>query len=488
MPLLFADNPLLYAIALLLVDVVLWRLIPSDFKHWKLCGRLAVFLLYSKVLFSAGMNPLEAAPWPDDLSRHLLATVLEIIWWLYCARTLTILIATLFMPRVGHKGRLLQDVLGAVIFSVAIIAAIAYVMQLPVKGVLATSGAVAIIVGLALQSTLSDVFSGIVLNTTKPYQLDDWISIDGTEGKVIEIDWRSTHLLTGQGSLAIIPNSLAAKAKVMNLSRPSDVHGIAISLELSPEARPRTVLEALDRAIKGCSELLDYPTPGAALKKAGAVSIEYEISGFVRSMTQKGKVRNLLYDLAYRHLAAAGVPLQNLSMQTPALTLPRQRLLLEGISIFRALNDEEKTNLSAKMVRHEYPAGQVVIAFGELTDYLLIIESGVLSVALPTGETAIEAGRMGPGEVIGEAGVISNAPISAQLSTLTPTVLYRIEKADLLPCLQAREEVGDALSNLLSFRDQASSTLLALQNPQPIEHSGFLGWLRKRMGRGHELH
>ena len=83
--------------------------------------------------------------------------------------TLTVLLGAVMMQRVGHTGRLLQDLVGAVIFLIAIIAAMAYVLDLPVKGVLATSGAVAIIVGLALQSTLSDVFSGIVLNTTKPY-------------------------------------------------------------------------------------------------------------------------------------------------------------------------------------------------------------------------------------------------------------------------------------------------------------------------------
>lgn len=123
---------------------------------------------------------------------------------LFCARTLTVLGGALMMQRVGHTGRLLQDLLCAVIFLIAIIAAPAYVLDLPVKGVLATSGAVAIIVGLALQSTLSDVFSGIVLNTTKPYQLDDWISIDGTEGRVTDIDWRATRLQTPAAKSAII--------------------------------------------------------------------------------------------------------------------------------------------------------------------------------------------------------------------------------------------------------------------------------------------
>ena len=58
-----------------------------------------------------------------------------------------------------------------------------------------------------LQSTLADVFSGIILNTTRPYQIGDSISIDGTEGKVLEIDWRATRLLTGS-----VPDQVMRKA------------------------------------------------------------------------------------------------------------------------------------------------------------------------------------------------------------------------------------------------------------------------------------
>jgi hypothetical protein len=154
-----------------------------------------------------------------------------ILWWLYAARVLTEVIGLVLMRRIGHSGRLLQDVIGALVFLAAIVAAAGYVLELPVKRLLATSGVVAIVVGLALQSTLSDVFSGIVLNTTKPYQVDDWISIDGVEGKVLDIDWRATHLLTSAGSTAVVPNSVAAKAKIVNLSRPSNMHGVSISIK-----------------------------------------------------------------------------------------------------------------------------------------------------------------------------------------------------------------------------------------------------------------
>jgi hypothetical protein len=74
-------------------------------------------------------------------------------------------------------------------------------LDLPVQGLLATSDAVAIVLGLALQSTLSDVFSGIVLDVA-PIDQVIWISIEsGIDGRVIEMNWRATHVLTAKAGL-----------------------------------------------------------------------------------------------------------------------------------------------------------------------------------------------------------------------------------------------------------------------------------------------
>ena len=223
-------HPLLLGGVLILLDLVLWQGLGPARRTLRSGLRVLVFALFCWVMVAAGISPLQPPPWPEDAVLNLMATVLGIGWWLFAARTLTVILGHGLTTRVGQSARLLHDVLGAVIFLVAIVGAAAYVLQLPVKGLLATSGAMAIILGLALQSTLSDVFSGIVINTTKPYQIDDWVSIDGVEGKVLDIDWRSTHLQTEAGSTAVVPNSLAAKAKILNHSRPGGAHGVSVSL------------------------------------------------------------------------------------------------------------------------------------------------------------------------------------------------------------------------------------------------------------------
>ncbi|RON07331.1 mechanosensitive ion channel protein MscS [Pseudomonas brassicacearum] len=474
---LLTDHPMFCALALILVDILLWRLISVS--HWQLVMRLVIFALFSAVLFNEGMNPMDVAPWPENVPLHLAATGLQIGWWLFGARTLTVLLGTVMMQRVGHTGRLLQDLLGAVIFLIAIIAALAYVLDLPVKGVLATSGALAIIVGLALQSTLSDVFSGIVLNTTKPYQLDDWISIDGTEGRVTDIDWRATRLQTSQGSMAVIPNSLAAKAKIINFSRPSDIFGITISLQLSPHARPHTVIEALERAMQGCRPLLSKPAPSVSLKSSSASGVEYEIIGFVSSMGQKREVRNLLFDLAFRHLRASGVSLLSTAETATPPGVSRPRALLESSSIFSTLRQEEKDTFSQNMKLVTFRAGEMILPAGEVSDHLFIIESGVVSVALSRGGNKFEAGRMGPGEVIGEAGILSDKSVPADFSAKTFCTLYRIEKEYLKPCLDARHDINEAMQALLDYRLHTAQTLTQ-EVPKVVEKKGFLQWLRSR--------
>ncbi|MGY2376322.1 mechanosensitive ion channel domain-containing protein [Pseudomonas sp. SDO524_S393] len=479
MPSFIADHPMFCALALILIDIAVWRLISANLANWKLAARLVIFGVFSAVLFNDGMNPMQMAPYAEHTALHLAATALQIGWWLFAARTLTVLLGTLMMQRVGHTGRLLQDLMGAVIFLIAIIAAMAYVLDLPVKGVLATSGAVAIIVGLALQSTLSDVFSGIVLNTTKPYQIDDWISIDGTEGRVTDIDWRATRLQTSQGSMAVIPNSMAAKAKIINFSRPADMFGLAVSLQVSPHARPQTVIEALERAMQGCRPLLAKPAPSVAFKTSASGGVEYEISGFVPAMPLKREVRNQLYDLAFRHLQAAGVTLLSTAEGAPPAIKSRARALLDGSTIFSTLRQEEKETFSQNMVLHTYRSGEMILPAGEVSDHLFIIESGVVSVMLSKGGHKFEAGRMGPGEVIGEAGILTDQAALADFSAKTFCTLYRIEKEYLKPCLDARHDISEAMRNMLDFRIHAAQALTQETPAMPVK-KGFLQWLRNR--------
>ena len=470
------DHPLSWGAVLLVIDAALWHLAPFKQRVTRVCVRLALFAMFSTIIINAGVSPLQAPLFTDDRVEQLGATALGIMWWLYAARVLTEVLGLVLMRRIGHSGRLLQDVIGALVFLAAIVAAAGYVLELPVKGLLATSGVVAIVVGLALQSTLSDVFSGIVLNTTKPYQVDDWVVIDGVEGKVLDIDWRATNLLTSAGSTAVVPNSVAAKAKIVNLSRPTNLHGVSISIQVPNHVRPRRVLDALERTLQGSSSLLLNPAPKAVLKEAGEIMSEYVASGFIAELAKKSEVRNQLFDLAHRHLEAAGISRQPDAVIEPA---GRARALLDEVKIFRSLSAEERDQIARSMVAQQYAAGQVVLALDEVPDSLMVIATGVVSVTVPNATGPVEAGRMGPGEIMGEESILTDSPSQATFTTLTSSIIYRLDKSVTRECMGQQAEVGRALNTLQAVRQQ-SSRMALMAAPAPIRKGGFLSWLHKR--------
>lgn len=467
-------HPLVLAGALILLDLTLWQCLGPLQRTLRTVLRVGVFSLFCWVMLSAGLSPLQPALWPDEAVLNLMATVLGIGWWLFAARTVTVILGHGLNSRVGQSARLLHDVLGAVIFLVAIVGAAAYVLQLPVKGLLATSGAMAIIIGLAVQSTLSDVFSGIVINTTKPYQLDDWVSIDGVEGKVQEIDWRSTHLQTEAGSVAVVPNALAAKAKILNHSRSGGVHGVSVCLAVPSGVAPRLVLEALEKALQGTQALLPGLAAKVSVKSSHLEFNEYELKGFVASRSARSSVRNLMFDLAHRHLEAAGV-----TWGAAVRPWSRQRQLLEEARVMRALSVDERDRLAEAMTAVEFQANQVLLAFDEIADGLMIIATGVVSVAIHDGERVVEAGRMGPGEVMGEEGILADGRSRGQFRSLTSGRLFRIEKALLGVQLQHSSDLLMALDTLQHQREGIRDAVVQ-QKPQVLKKSGFLSWLHKR--------
>jgi small-conductance mechanosensitive channel/CRP-like cAMP-binding protein len=469
-------HPLIVGSVLILLDLSLWHCLGVTRPGLRISLRVVVFAAFCWVLMAAGISPLQPPLWPEDAILNLVATVLGIAWWLFAARTLTVILSNGLTSREAHTSRLLHDLIGAAIFLIAIVGAAAFVLQLPVKGLLATSGVMAIVVGLALQSTLSDVFSGIVLNTTKPYELDDRISIDGTEGKVVEIDWRSTHLLTELGAMAVVPNSVAAKAKILNFSRPGNVHGVSIIMAIPSSVRPRRAIDALEKALQGTRALLPGFAPKVSVKSSHLEYNEYELKGFVQSMSHKTEVRNLMFDLAHRHLESAGV---TWGSTVASQSWSRPRRLLEDVRVFRSLNFEERDRLADHMTPVDYQANEVLLAFDEIADCLMVISTGVVSVSIHDGERFIEAGRMGPGEVMGEEGILAQKRSRGEFRSITSGRLFRIEKDMLDTQLEHYSELQLALDNLQHQREDIRESVVA-KKPEQVKRSGFLSWLQKK--------
>lgn len=87
--------------------------------------------------------------------------------------------------------------------------------------VLAGAGVVGLAIGLALQGTLNNTFSGIILSFLPELQIGDWIENNGYAGRVVEINLRSIVIKEADNNFVVIPNSQVVDAPFKNFSRTS---------------------------------------------------------------------------------------------------------------------------------------------------------------------------------------------------------------------------------------------------------------------------
>ncbi len=492
-----ADDPLVAALVLFALSGLVTHLAFRRHPLRRAIVRVILLFALTLVLLRAGVVPYQPLRMTGGPFRDVVHGALKIAWWLWSAWFLVgLLRAFVVTEHRPRESKLVQDLLSGLVYLAALFAIIAYVFDLPIQGLLATSGAIAIILGLALQSTLSDVFSGIVLNFSRPYRPGDWISIDGaTDGRVIEMNWRATLVLTAKRDLAIVPNSAIAKAKIVNSSSPSGIHGITVTIQLDAKASPASGAEILEKAILNSRLVLATPGPSIMVKSITASYTEYEITVFVEELAQSGRAQNELFDLMSRHLAAAGIELA--STQSPpywapaadgrALRQTAEERALGLIEIFAALTADERRSLAAKLKQKHYEQGETLVAPGTVLNALFMIGAGVLSLTHVSTEGEIEIMRLGPGDHFGEIGLLTGAPATARISALAPATIYELAKDDLAPILEARPPVAQELCRALARRQAAGQLIASPEIDTSVPANRVAGWFSDRLHRLFDL-
>jgi len=459
-------DPVVQAGTLAVAGAVITRIALRPFPSWRLAGQVFFFAALSVLLLYHDIVPYEVGPTTASTFERVFIALAKVVWWINAAWALIAFVRVfLIFERQPREGRLVQDLVIGLIYLGAILSVVAYVFSFPVGTLIATSGVLAVILGLAMQSTLSDVFSGIALNLGRPYAIGDWIVLnDGVEGSVVETNWRSTHLLNGSNDLVVLPNSFLAKVGLTNLSSPDRSHGATLTVRVVPTIGPSAIIEVMRAVLLSSGSILTEPKPGVQIKSLTSDAIEVELSFRVRDIGQAGLAKNEIFDLIYRHVKAAGL---TLARPLDAAGLPPEQLqpeemakphrptplkLLDAVPLFFSLTEDEKEALASSMTRRTYKKDSVLIDQGDTVASLMIVRTGALVATRQEGHKQVELGRLAPGDYFGESGLLIGIGEAASLRALTFVVVYEIAQASLAPLLHDRPAIAEELAATLSRR------------------------------------
>jgi small-conductance mechanosensitive channel/CRP-like cAMP-binding protein len=359
-----------------------------------------------------------------------------------------------------------KTIITAIVIVVVALVLLKEIMDINVTSLIATTTVLTATIGLAFQSTLSNMLAGLTLHLEKPLKQGDWISAAGYEGRVMDISLRSTRIMTLEHNEVFIPNSKVLSEAVVNFSLPNTVQVRKLVVGVSYSVPPNKAKNAILEVLSSVPRVLKFPAPVVRMINYGDFAVQLEIRYSINDFAAHGEIEteimNLLWYEFKRNNIEIPYPVRNVNVHkiTPeTLHIEQERRadevmsIMQKVEILSLLSKAELRDLVSHVTVKTYAVGEIPVQQGEPGNSFYIIKSGRVDVVVEKSsrEKAVVA-TLGPGNFFGEMSLLTGAVRTASIHVKDDAEFIVVDKESFKATLVNNPSIAENLSQILSAR------------------------------------
>ncbi len=447
-------GPLTASLAILLMFLL--RAAAGDSTLRRELRQAVLFLLSYLGLHLAGLG-LDPS-WPRY--GHFAHVASYLVFAFGLIRGVTSVSLYLARTRAGvNVHKIVRDVIDALLYLVAAVVILRSTTKFDLGSLLTTSAILSVVLGLALQETLGNLFAGLSLQIEPPFEPGDWIGVGQHVGRVQQLSWRTTRILTPRNEQVILTNSSIGKEQLINYSRSGDGVAYDLLFEVDYESPPNAVIHACAEVIAAHPKVRRAPAPVVRAVKFEASGIQYQARYFVDDFGCIFDVRSELLSQLWYRLRREGftLPFPTRSVmihQAPGKqeqeTVRRELAqLLSSVDFLKPLDEQARLRLAGLAKMQLFGVGEQVIRQGDEGQTFFLIVSGEMAVRIQDGT---EVARLRRGEFFGEMSLLTGEARSATVVAAQDSTLLSVDRPAFAEILKANPELARSLSEALALR------------------------------------
>ena len=365
----------------------------------------------------------------------------------------------------------LREVVGLLIFLAVllVILSVGYHAEGQLKGLLAGSGVIAIILGFAGQNFFAGIIAGMSIQINRPYKVGDWLKVGDTFAEVREINWRSTRLCTNDTIYLDIPNNEMVSKMIVNLHYPTEVHAMRIRVGIDYNVPPNVVKDVLGRAAQNAKNVLPHPPVRVFLVDFADHAMTYEIKFYMGNHAQINETNdavrtNVWYELKRQRINIP-YPIRTLQLQRRTARPADEghdeaRQILRGEPIFECLSDSQLEDLVKRARLNHFGRGERVIEEGADGESMFILLRGTASVSVAKNGATIQVATLSEGDCFGEMSLLTGEKRSATVRADGDCYVMEIGKPVMAEVIRESPGCLEQLSDLLAKRKLETEGIL----------------------------
>lgn len=246
---------------------------------------------------------LKIGDWQLRVGNILMTILVVVITWLF----LNILRRVIERPKfildnIDKKRR--HSIYLIIKYFVWVISLVVILEVIGVKVTILLAGSAALLVGigLGLQNIFADLVSGFFLLFEGTIKVGDVIEADGIIGKVVEINLRSSEVMTRDGVTIIVPNSKFVVEKVINWSHNNDSVRFNVELGVAYGSDVEDVIQCLTETLKKHPKVENKPLPFVRFVNFGESSLDFQLIFWTKETFLVENVKSDIRRSVYKEL------------------------------------------------------------------------------------------------------------------------------------------------------------------------------------------
>jgi small-conductance mechanosensitive channel/CRP-like cAMP-binding protein len=461
---------------------------------------ISAFVLYALAAFAP--QPLDtrqmfALPAAEASTAYLrVLLIVQLALW-FSLMVLVVRLADafifgfIFRLRKGQEApRLIRDIFAIIAYVLIAASLLKHYFDLSLGALLSGSALLGVILGLALQDTLGNLFSGISLHADRPFEVGDVITVGKWTGVVEGVTWRAAKIRTFSNHLVLISNSQIAKEFVEVCPRENANARIVFFNALYTDS-PAKVIHVVREAVREAENVNRELTPVVRIRDLAASSVDYEVKYWLEDYARYNDTDALVRQRIWYAFRRAGLnfayPTQTLFLDRPkpARTTGVDSLAerLSAVDIFAPLSPEELARLAADSESHIYAPGETIIRAGDAADSMFVVHHGRVEVRINDNGQARTVASLCEGNFFGEMALFTGEPRTANVVADEETEVVEIGHQAMKHLFQTNPELVESLSHIIAERRAALAASAANRSVEE-ESEGLISSIRRFFGLG----
>ncbi len=360
--------------------------------------------------------------------------------------------------------KLFRDLLRTFLIAVGGALVLSQVFNQDLGGLIAALGVGSLVIGLALQDTLGNLFSGVALLFERPFEVGDWLEVDGLKGKVIEVNWRSVHIVTRELEMLVMPNSVLSQAVIRNYNRPNTQHVEPVDISFSYDDPPNKVKRVMREAALDTVGVLKDPLPIVVTVSYDDSSIAYRVRLFINDYAQVPVIRNefvtRIWYAARRNGLSMPFPTSAvLNYPVPKVkaseSLQRLANYMKSLPSLAMVEDEVLEELAAQATLAHYGRGESAIAQGQRDVKLHFVLAGsAIAIAQDSNGRNHTIAEITRGDFFGYSALLANEPSAMTISAAEDLEVLILEVAAVQNMLNKTPRFAQQLGTVIAARQK----------------------------------